>query len=199
MGLQFSYTIFAPIYDLLLERASRGVRQRSLQRLDIQTNQQILINGIGSGLDIPWLPSGPDYHGIDITRAMLKKAQQRSASQLALYQGDAMKLPFASSQFDTIIMHLILAVVPRPSDALKEASRTLKPGGKILLLDKFLTLGKPAPLRRLVSPIMGQIATRLDVVFEEILAECPSLQLIDDQPALLGGWFRLITLQKRLD
>lgn len=199
MGLQFSYTIFAPIYDLLLERASRGVRQRSLQRLDIQTNQQILINGIGSGLDIPWLPSGPDYHGIDITRAMLKKAQQRSASQLALYQGDAMKLPFASSQFDTIIMHLILAVVPMPSDALKEASRTLKPGGKILLLDKFLTLGKPAPLRRLVSPIMGQIATRLDVVFEEILAECPSLQLIDDQPALLGGWFRLITLQKRLD
>lgn len=199
MGLQHSYTLLAPFYDFAIARASLKVRQRSLQRLQLQEQQQVLINGIGSGLDIPHLPHGADYHGIDITHAMLKRAQRHPQQALQLYQGDVMNLPFASNQFTCVIMHLILAVVPEPVLALQEAERVLKPGGQILILDKFINPGKTAPLRRVLSPLIGRIATRLDVVFEELLPHCPSLQVVDDQAALLGGWFRMITLQKRLD
>lgn len=197
MGLQQSYTVLAPFYDLIIARASKSVRQRSIQRLNSKPKQQILISGIGSGLDIPYLPNGPNYHGIDITRAMLKRARYYAADNLRLYQGDVMKLPFPSQTFDYVVMHLILAVTPNPINALTEAERVLKPGGTILILDKFLTADRPAPLRRLLSPIMGAIATRLDVVFEELIPHCPSLQIVDNQPALLGGWFRMITLKKQ--
>lgn len=199
MGLQHSYTLLSPFYDLAIARASLKVRKRSLQRLLTQTEQQVLVNGIGSGLDIPHLPSGAHYHGIDITHAMLKRAQRYSHQALQLYQGDVMRLPFAPQQFDCVLMHLILAVVPEPILALQEAERVLKPGGQILILDKFINQGKSAPLRRLLSPLIGSIATRLDVVFEELLPHCPSLQVVDDQSALLGGWFRMITLQKKAD
>ncbi len=196
MGLQHSYTLLAPLYDLLVAKPSLKARQKSLLRLTASDEQQVLINGIGSGLDIPLLPYGPVYHGIDLTHAMLQRARCRSHDNLRLYQGDVMQLPFNDDHFDWIIMHLILAVVPHPQQALIEAERVLKPGGTILILDKFLPPGRPAPLRRLLSPLSGQIATRLDVVFEELLVSTPNLTVIEDQPALLRGWFRMISLRK---
>lgn len=196
MGLQRSYTLLAPFYDFFIARASKSVRLKSLQQLNTKPGEQILISGIGSGLDIPWLPSGPHYHGVDITLAMLKRAQHYSQDDLNLYQGDVMQLPFSSQQFNHVIMHLILAVVPDPLQALKEAARVLKPGGRIFILDKFLPINRPAPLRRLISPLTGIIATRLDLVFETLLPLCPSLRLLNNQPARLNGWFRIITLEK---
>ena len=57
--------------------------------------------------------------------------------------------------------------------------------------------GGRAPLRRLLSPLTAGIATRIDVVFEEVLKKAPGLQVINNEPALVGGWFRFIRLQKR--
>ncbi len=196
MGLQQSYTLLAPFYDFFIARASKSVRQKSLQQLSAKPGDQILISGIGSGLDIPLLPNGPHYHGVDITLAMLKRAHHHSRDDINLYQGDVMQLPFPSQRFNQVIMHLILAVVPDPLQALKEAERVIKPGGRIFILDKFLPANRPAPLRRLISPLTGMIATRLDLVFETLLPHCPSLRLVNNQPALLNGWFRLITLEK---
>jgi ubiquinone/menaquinone biosynthesis C-methylase UbiE len=94
-------------------------------------------------------------------------------------------------------MHLILAVIPRPAEALAEAARVLAPGGRILVWDKFLRPGQAAPLLRLASRVVGPFLTRTDVVFEEILAAAPSLAVTADRPSLLGGWFRFITLERR--
>jgi hypothetical protein len=73
----------------------------------------------------------------------------------------------------------------------------LKPGGQILIFDKFLRPGERAWLRRGLSIIVARLATRLDVVFEEVLARVPGLTLVSNAPALAGGWFRLIELKKK--
>ncbi|HEY0721740.1 MAG TPA: methyltransferase domain-containing protein [Gammaproteobacteria bacterium] len=199
MSLRHSYTLFAPIYDLLIARASEPLRRKSLARLEGEAGEQVLIAGIGSGLDIPYLPSGPCYVGIDLTPAMLQRARPRAATRgdIELRVGDVMALPFDDGSFDTIVMHLILAVVPEPERALREAERVLKPGGRILLLDKFLRPGQHAPLRRLLNTITRHLATRTDVVFEDVLKCCSTLEVTRDTPALAGGWFRHIELQKR--
>lgn len=200
MGLKFSYTLLAPIYDSIVASATQNNRIKSLQRLADCDNQSVLINGIGSGLDIPFLPPGPDYTGIDITPAMLSRAEQRAQQNNCLIDlqiADVMQLPFDDDSFDIVLMHLILAVVPEPLKALQEASRVLKPGGRILIYDKFLRPGQTALLRRLINPVIRHIATRTDVVFETLLQQCPELNLIHDEPVQINGWFRMIELTKK--
>jgi hypothetical protein len=72
----------------------------------------------------------------------------------------------------------------------------LKPGGTIIILDKFLRAQQTALLRRALNPLSRRIATRMDVVFEEVLREAPQLQIVSDVPLLAGGWFRGIVLRK---
>ena len=199
MGLKFSYTLLAPVYDFIVSNATQPMRISSIQRLNHTTPQSVLINGIGTGLDIPFLPDQHNYTGIDITPAMLAKCKQRlNASRLKLHlqNADAMKLPFADNQFDVVLMNLILAVVPNPLKALQEAIRVTKPHGKIYIMDKFLPNGKLALIRRSINLIMQHIATRTDVVFEPLLKNCPEAKLLKDTPSLLNGWFRLIDLEK---
>jgi ubiquinone/menaquinone biosynthesis C-methylase UbiE len=204
MSLKHSYTLIAPFYDAIVSGPLDSCRIKSLSRLEQATNQaginqKILINGIGSGLDIPHLPDGAQYVGTDITPAMLNRAKKRaqdSSIDIVFQLADSQALPFEDNSFDAIIMHLILAVVPDPAAALQEASRVLRTNGTIYLFDKFIKPGQLAIARRLLSVLIRHIATRTDVVFEEVLATCPQLKIIDDDPILANGWFRLIELKK---
>ena len=199
MGLRHSYTLLAPIYDTIVESATMPMRVASLERLKLAQSKKILISGIGTGLDIPLLPQHHTYTAIDITPAMLKKCEKRLSSSsidMVLHTADAMKLPFKDNSFDIVQMNLILAVVPEPARALKEAVRVVKPGGKIFIMDKFLKPQALAPVRRLLNIFIQHIATRTDVVFEELLDQCEQVKLVKDKPSLLNGWFRLIDLEK---
>lgn len=202
MGLKHSYTFIAPFYDMVVEKATHSIRKTSLRQIEhlSQPDDQILISGIGTGLDIPHLPANRHYTGIDVTPNMLRKAERRKGdTSITLKLGDAMNLPFEDSSFDLIVMHLILAVVPNPQLALLEAQRVVKTHGHILILDKFLKPGQLALLRRLANPIIRHIATQTTVVFEHLLEECSELKKVEDEPVLAGGWFRRIVLQKTKD
>lgn len=196
MGLERSYALIAPFYDAALAAATRSARRASLAGLP-STPARVLLNGVGTGLDLPLLPPQHRYTGLDLTPAMLRRAlTQRGALDFHGVLGDAQRLPFADGSFEHAVLHLILAVVPDPAVCLAETARVLAPGGQILIFDKFLQSGRRAPLRRLFNPLLRRVATRLDVVFEDVLAVVPELALESDQPALASGWFRLIRLQK---
>ena len=197
MSLRRSYTIIAPLYDALLETAGGGLRAASLAQLPQQGTQDILISGIGTGLDLPHLPPGHTYTGLDLTAAMLERVKPRIGNlQMSLVQGNSMALPFANECFDHVVLHLILAIVPDGRACLRETARVLKPGGSVLILDKFLKPGEPAPLRRMLNLLSRHLVTRLDVVFEEVLAAVPELKVASDMPVFAGGWFRSIRLTK---
>jgi phosphatidylethanolamine/phosphatidyl-N-methylethanolamine N-methyltransferase len=200
MALRHSYTLLAPIYDSLVSSESLDAcRKKSLSRLGDTKNKNILINGIGSGLDIPFLTKDASYIGTDITPAMLNRAKARSrnyTTNITFQIADSQALPFEDNYFDAIVMHLILAVVPRPEIALQEATRVLKPGGHIYLFDKFIRPGQLAITRRFLDIFLRHVATRTNVVFEDVLNTCPQLNLIHDEPTLAKGWFRLIELRK---
>ena len=51
-----------------------------------------------------------------------------------LRQGDMYRLPLADGEFDTAILDDVLFGAERPTDAIAEAVRVLKPGGRLLLL-----------------------------------------------------------------
>jgi ubiquinone/menaquinone biosynthesis C-methylase UbiE len=193
-SLQRAYALWAPIYDSAVRSFSAPLRQRSLSNIP-QGPCRVLVDGIGTGLDIPYLPAACEAIGIDLTHSMLHRAR-RSSRHFSLVQADAEALPFPDGCFDVIVMHLILAVVPHAGLALAEASRVLQPGGRVLILDKFLRPGERAFWRRLLAPLSGPIATHTDLVFEDLLTQRPELHCRSDTPAAVGGWFRLIVLEK---
>jgi ubiquinone/menaquinone biosynthesis C-methylase UbiE len=197
VSLKHSYTLIAPFYDAFLDAATRGARRRSLARLAAEPPRDVLVNGVGTGLDLPHLPPQHRYTGLDLTRAMLKRALPRaSALDFRSVQGDAQRLPFADASFDVVVLHLILAVVPEPIRCLQESARVTRRGGTLLVFDKFLRPNEKAYLKRAMNPLARRVATRLDVRFEVLLAQVPALALESDEPALAGGWFRLLRLRR---
>jgi len=199
MGLRHSYSLLAPFYDLVVSRASLPVRKNSIDFLNSLTteNDSVLIAGIGTGLDIPFLAPQRNYFGIDLTPAMLNMAKKQiSDTSINLQVGDVMQLPYKDDSFDAVVMHLIVAVVSDPTRALLEAQRVLKDKGHLIVLDKFLKPGQLALFRRLLNPIIRQIATQTNVTFEHHIQRCELLNVITDEPVLAGGWFRRIYLRK---
>ena len=196
--LEHSYTLVAPFYDAFLTAATRGARKRSLAALAGGPPRDVLLLGVGTGLDLPHLPPQHRYVGLDLTAAMLMRARRRTAGlHFAALRGDAQRLPFHDASFDVAVLHLILAVVPAPALCLAEAARVVKPGGLLLIFDKFLRRGE-AGWKRVLNPLTRHVATRLDVVFEDVLDTVGGLNLTANEAALASGWFRLIRLKKQV-
>jgi ubiquinone/menaquinone biosynthesis C-methylase UbiE/DNA-binding transcriptional ArsR family regulator len=77
--------------------------------------------------------------GVDQSREMLVVARanlERSGLRRAqVRQGDIYALPFASATADFVTIHQVLHYLDDPARALGEASRILKPGGRLLIVD----------------------------------------------------------------
>jgi ubiquinone/menaquinone biosynthesis C-methylase UbiE len=94
------------------------------------------------------------------------------------------------------VLHLILAVVPDAGRALAETARVVRPGGSILVFDRFLKHNQRAPLRRLLNPLAEGLVTRLDVVLDDVVPRVPGLRVLSDEPAVANGWFRRVRLER---
>jgi phosphatidylethanolamine/phosphatidyl-N-methylethanolamine N-methyltransferase len=189
------YTLYAPVYDALV-RLERP-RRRSLELLDLRPGERALVVGAGTGADLPLIPVGIDVLATELTPAMLARARgKRPGTRLELMDAQRLALPDAS--FDAVILHLVLAVVPDPVACLREAARVLRPGGRIGVFDKFLADHARAPIwRRLVNAGVLLAATDLNRQLEAIVrAAGAPLVIVHDEPALLGGLFRVVLLRR---
>ena len=67
-----------------------------------------------------------------VARANLERAEIRG---IDLRQGDIYSPPFASDSFDLIVIHQVLHFLDDPARAIREVSRLLTPGGRLLIVD----------------------------------------------------------------
>lgn len=77
---------------------------------------------------------------VDLSAQMLRVVQERSAEaglsrQVSVETGDLEKLPLKDGSVDAVFISQVLHHAPRPGQALREASRILKSGGQMILLD----------------------------------------------------------------
>lgn len=72
--------------------------------------------------------------GIDIDACAVAEANKAGGNCIV---ADAVKLPFSDGEMDGIIFRCSFSKIDKPDEALREAARVLKPGGRILLFDFF--------------------------------------------------------------
>ena len=195
-GLRRAYTIWAAIYDPLT-RFLRWSRRRSIGLLGIRPEDSVLLVGCGTGADFEFLPRETQCVAVDLTPAMLRRAARKVGDRcIRLEEMDAMDLRFPDGTFDKAILHLILAVVPDPVRTLQEAERVTKPGGRLVVLDKFWNRARRPPLPlRLVNAVFGGYVTAVDRNFSSILQQT-SLDTLQEIPMGFGGLYCLYLLRK---
>jgi demethylmenaquinone methyltransferase/2-methoxy-6-polyprenyl-1,4-benzoquinol methylase len=89
-----------------------------------------------------YLKRAPGAHAtvLDMTESMLVEGRQRAeadsmADRLDWVVGDAMALPFKANTFDVYTISFGIRNVTRVQDALNEAFRVLRPGGRLMVLE----------------------------------------------------------------
>jgi ArsR family transcriptional regulator len=75
--------------------------------------------------------------GVDASEEMLDAAKSRlaSATNIEFRKGSLEALPVFPESVDAATLMLVLHHLPSPADALAEAGRILKPGGRVLIVD----------------------------------------------------------------
>jgi ArsR family transcriptional regulator len=113
--------------------------------------------GTGEGHYLELLaPQAKRAVGVDISSDALRVARTNvhgaGLAHCELQRGDMYDLPFSAAVFDTATLDRALATAARPTAALREIARALKPGGRLVVIEDFDALaaaGQANPIRTL--------------------------------------------------
>ncbi|WP_126978873.1 bifunctional demethylmenaquinone methyltransferase/2-methoxy-6-polyprenyl-1,4-benzoquinol methylase UbiE [Frigidibacter oleivorans] len=134
-------------YDIMNDLMSVGIhrlwKDAMMDWLAPRPGQRLLDVAGGTGdVAFRFLRRAPGATAMvcDMTEAMLVEGQRRAeaedmADRLDWQVGDAMALPFADSSFDVYTISFGIRNVTRIPDALAEAFRVLRPGGRLMVLE----------------------------------------------------------------
>ena len=134
-------------YDVMNDAMSMGIhrvwKDAMMDWLAPRAGQRLLDVAGGTGdISFRFLDRAGTGHAtvLDLTEPMLIEGRKRAeaakmADSLDWIVGDAMALPFADSTFDVYTISFGIRNVTRPQEALSEAFRVLKPGGRLMVLE----------------------------------------------------------------
>ncbi|MEI4233377.1 bifunctional demethylmenaquinone methyltransferase/2-methoxy-6-polyprenyl-1,4-benzoquinol methylase UbiE [Roseovarius sp. D22-M7] len=134
-------------YDVMNDAMSLGIhriwKDAMMDWLAPRAGQRLLDVAGGTGdIAFRFLDRAGQGHAtvLDITEPMLIEGRKRAeagamADSLDWVVGDAMALPFADNSFDAYTISFGIRNMTRPQEALDEAYRVLRPGGRLMVLE----------------------------------------------------------------
>jgi ubiquinone/menaquinone biosynthesis C-methylase UbiE len=139
---------FPRLYDLMLLVLTRGrdraYREDLLDLAGVAPGHCVLDIGCGTGTQAiaAWRRSQPggSVIGVDISEKMLAAARRKARHaglDIGFQHADVTHLPFEADRFDVVMITTVMHMVPqcRRRPCLREASRVLRRGGRLLLID----------------------------------------------------------------
>lgn len=145
--VQGVFNSVASRYDVMNDVMSMGIhrvwKDAMMDWLAPRPGQKLLDVAGGTGdVSFRFLNRAGQAHAtvLDLTEPMLVEGRKRAeaekmADSLDWVVGDAMALPFDANTFDVYTISFGIRNVTRPQDALAEAFRVLKPGGRLMVLE----------------------------------------------------------------
>jgi demethylmenaquinone methyltransferase/2-methoxy-6-polyprenyl-1,4-benzoquinol methylase len=182
------FDAIAPRYDLLNTVLSGGLdrywRRRAIRSLNFSGQETLLDVCTGTG-DVALAAArardgarrvvGVDFAGAMLSRALEKAGQAQLSARVHLVRGDATAIPLPANSVDGATIAFGIRNVARPEAACRELLRTLKPGGRLAILEFGLPV-VPAvrPLYlwyfRHVLPRIGRAVSRHDAAYSYLPA-----------------------------
>jgi phosphatidylethanolamine/phosphatidyl-N-methylethanolamine N-methyltransferase len=181
------YKFWSPVYDLLFDRLLFAAgRKRAFELLRLQKEERVLLVGAGTGADLPYLSAD-----------MLLRASNKlpEMGTISLIRGDVQNLPVRQASFDVAVLSLILSVVPDGQVCWRETIRAVRPGGRVIIYDKFLPDDRSSNLPRAILNLGAKLlGTDINRHLGEILAGTV-YSIIHNEASLFNGMYRIVLIQ----
>jgi ubiquinone/menaquinone biosynthesis C-methylase UbiE len=132
------YARLAPEYDAKWAFYIEATTRETLARLHLRPSDRLLDVGCGTGILLHRLSRqhpAAQLAGVDPVPEMLAVARRRVPPEILLREGWAERLPFDDGQFDVVLSSNVFHYVRQPATALREMSRVLSPGGRLVITD----------------------------------------------------------------
>jgi SAM-dependent methyltransferase len=146
----------------------------------LDAGEDVLDLGSGGGFDcfLAAREVGPSGRvvGVDMTPEIVERARANAAdsdrSNVEFRLGEIEHLPVADAAVDAVISNCVLNLSPEKPQALGEAYRVLRPGGRLAVSDVVLTAELPPGVRGDPASVAGCIAGAATIAdLETMLAD----------------------------
>ena len=202
-----AYSRWAPIYDLIFDlpfHPGRAAAARAAGKA-VGAHGELLVVGVGTGLELGMLPRDARVTGIDLSAPMLKVARERVARDLlghvkALQVMDAAALDFPEERFDVALAPYVMSVVPDPRRVLDEMWRVVRPGGQLVIMNHFAAAGGPrAAVEALMEKSAGWLGWHPNFPYATVgdwIAATPGAQVVERRRVAPLRLFTLLRVRK---
>jgi len=201
-----AYDRWAPVYDLVFGPVFGKGRKAAIQATN-RIGGRVLEVGVGTGISLPLYSSKVMVFGVDISEAMLKKAQVRvEREHLANVEGlavmDAEHLDFPDGSFDVVMAQYVVTACPNPEACLDEFARVLKVDGELILLSRVSAdAGLRQKIEKGLMPVVSKLGFRTEFAWSRYQAwvaddEVHGMELVERRPIPPLGHFSLIRFRK---
>ena len=189
----------APKYDRSMSRFERWLFAGNREWVCGKAEGEVLEIAAGTARNLPFYPDQLSVTAVELSPEMAQLGRDRATAlgrELDMRVGDAEALDFPAESFDTVVCTVGLCTIPDDAAAIREATRVLRPGGRLLLAEHVRS---PNPLVRAVQTLLDPLTFRfggdhlLREPLDHLRAEGFELEQIDRRRA---GWVELISARR---
>ncbi len=139
-GVREQFGAVAAAYAVSAVHASGPDLAKLIEAAELTGSEQVLDMGCGAGhTALAAAPRAARVVAVDVTPEMLQVAEglarQRGIANIEFRRADVAALPFPDASFDAVTSRFSAHHYADPQQALREAARVLRPGGRLLLVD----------------------------------------------------------------
>jgi ubiquinone/menaquinone biosynthesis C-methylase UbiE/predicted ester cyclase len=189
----------APKYDKSMSRFERWLFAGNREWVCNQARGEVLELAAGTARNLPFYAADMKLTGVELSPEMAELGRKRAEDlgrEIEMRVGDAEALDFPDESFDTVVCTYGLCTIPDDGAAVREASRVLRPGGRLLLAEHVRS---PNPVVRAIQRALEPFAHRLggDHLLREPLEHLDKEGFeVEKVMRLKAGWVELVSARK---